>query len=245
MFITSNHLAAYIALKSRPMTQEGVTYRKSEIRVIATRTAYGTLITTLVTILFGVVFASTASAGCANVPAKPEQQPSWLVQAAYRPGTFVLASDDDGPSIVGLWQFTFVAKGNGNNTPPFNPPDGAILDAGYVQWHSDGTELMNSGRDPATGSFCMGVWKSTGRFKYKLNHVALSWDATGQSCPPSQQPGATGCFQGPGNIREEITLDHSGDHYTGRFTLDQYDSTGTMLLFELTGTIAADRITAD
>jgi hypothetical protein len=219
----------------------------SDQKLHSKRTSCRTLVATLAMMLFGAIFASTASAGCADVPAKPSQQRIWLVQAAYRPGSFMLASDDDnnGPSIVGFWKFTFVAKGNGGNPFPFNPPDGVILDAGFVQWHSDGTEIMNSGRDPATSSFCMGVWKSTGKFKYKLNHFALSWDATGKDCPPSQQPGATGCFQGPANIREEIILDRSTNHYTGIVTIDQYDPTGTTLQFELKGTVAADRITPD
>ena len=71
--------------------------------------------------------------------------------------------DSNQPAIVGLWKFAFTA------TTPFSGP----FDAGYVQWHSDGTELMNSGRAPTTGSFCMGVWKQTGRSTYKLNHFAF------------------------------------------------------------------------
>jgi hypothetical protein len=160
--------------------------------------------------------------------------------------------DDDGhheedrdASIVGLWKFSFVALGNSQNPFPFDPPDGATLDAGYAQWHSDRTEIMNSGRDPATGSFCLGVWKRIGKSQYKLNHIALSWDATGQSCSPSQQPGATGCFQGPVNIREVVTVDPSGNHYEGVVTLDQYDPSGSQLLFELKGTVSGDRITPD
>jgi len=35
-------------------------------------------------------------------------------------------------------------------------PDGVPLDDGYATWHSDGTEIMNSGRVPKTGSF---VWE--------------------------------------------------------------------------------------
>ena len=92
----------------------------------------------------------------------PTQRPL-LKQIAYRLPTLAAAAHDDDhdrdrdASIVGLWKFAFTAKGNSGNTAPFNPPDGATLDAGYVQWHSDGTEIMNSGRDPASGSFCLGV----------------------------------------------------------------------------------------
>src|SRR5260370_42529100 len=139
-----------------------------------------------------------------------------LQSAPYKLASFTAADSDDDhtadrdASIVGLWKFSFVALGNSENPFPLNPPDGTTLDAGYVQWHSDGTEIMNSGRDPATGSFCLGAWKRIGKSKYKLNHFALSWNATGRSCSPSQQPGATGRFQGPTNIREGVTQNPSG-----------------------------------
>ena len=213
----------------------------------------------LALVVSGSFFALTTRADCGSYNGEGQKpmfalhRPPLLKSVSYRLTSLAVDDrhgDNDGDrdhdaSIVGLWKFTFVAEGNSGNEPPFNPPDGATLDTGYVQWHSDGTELMNSGRDPATGSFCMGVWKSIGRSTYKLNHFALSWDATGQSCSPSQQPGATGCLQGPTNIREEVTVDHSGNHYDGIFVIDQYDPSGEQLLFELKGTVSADRITAD
>ncbi|MGH8300576.1 MAG: hypothetical protein ACRET5_03820, partial [Steroidobacteraceae bacterium] len=64
--------------------------------------------------------------------------------------------------ITGMWTFTFTAEGDTGSGAPAHAlplPDGASVDAGYVTWHDDGTELMNSGRAPSTGSFCMGVWK--------------------------------------------------------------------------------------
>src|SRR5437868_14202120 len=70
------------------------------------------------------------------------------------------------PSIVGLWSFTFHAGGH-------------TIDFGYAQWHSDGTEIMNSGgRAPSTENFCLGVWASTGTSSYHLNHWALSYDTS-------------------------------------------------------------------
>ena len=56
---------------------------------------------------------------------------------------------------------------------------------------------FNGARPPATGNFCLGVWEKTRPSKYKLNHLTISWN-----------PDAT--LQGPGNIREVITL--SPDH---------------------------------
>ena len=214
----------------------------------------------LALVMVGSLFSLTARADCGSYTgagqkpkfAPPQRRPL-LTSVSYRLASLAVPDRDNGrdgdrdrdATIVGLWKFTFVAKGNSGNPFPVNPPDGTTLDAGYVQWHSDGTEIMNSGRDPATGSFCLGVWKSIGRSTYKLNHFALSWDATGQSCSPSQQPGATGCLLGPTNIHEEVTVDHSGNHYDGTLVIDQYDPSGEQLLFELKGTVSADRITAD
>lgn len=198
--------------------------------------------------------AQTAQAGCGpslgrNPAFAPLPQPR-VIPVSYKVGSVKIldrdddrGGDQDSSSIVGMWKFTFTAKGNENNPTPFNPPDGRVLDQGYVQWHSDGTEMMNSGRDPATQSFCMGIFKSLGSSTYKLNHFALSWDATGHSCSPSPQPDATGCFEGPTNIQEEVTVDHSGDHYAGTFKLVQYDPSGSNVEYVITGTVSAERIT--
>src|SRR4029077_2486440 len=79
------------------------------------------------------------------------------------------SKDKDNDPIVGFWRVNLVSKGNSGI------PDGAILDAGFSQWHSDGTEILNSSRAPETQSFCLGVWKKTAPFHYKLNHFAISW----------------------------------------------------------------------
>ena len=61
--------------------------------------------------------------------------------------------DSGSQTIVGFWHVKFVSEGSEGI------PDGTEVDAGYSQWHSDGTEIMNSaGRSPITGSFCLGVW---------------------------------------------------------------------------------------
>ena len=92
-------------------------------------------------------------------------------------------------------------------------PDGTVLDVGYAQWHSDGTEIMNSSRPPATGSFCLGVWAKTGPSTYKLNHFAISWNPDGT-------------IQGPAQIQETLTVSADRNSYTGTFTLVQYNQAG-------------------
>jgi hypothetical protein len=129
--------------------------------------------------------------------------------------------------ITGLYQFTFTSKGSDGI------PDGAVVDQGYVTWHADGTEIMNSGRSPMSGDFCMGVWEQTSARGYMLNHYATAWDPTGTE------------YVGPANIRENVQLARDGDSYSGNFTLDQYAQDGTTLLAHVQGTVSAARITAD
>jgi hypothetical protein len=136
--------------------------------------------------------------------------------------------------IVGMWKFTYTAEGNGVG----GPPDGTIVDAGYQTWHSDGTELMNSGRAPATGSFCQGVWAQSSASSYRLNHWALSWDFD----PTTQQPTV---FVGPTNIKENISLAGYGNTFSGTFSITQYAADGVTVLGGLEGAVTATRITAN
>jgi len=185
----------------------------------------------------------------AAVPIRPQQRRGQVEGKSSRPSLVLISARDDQndqgensdhAGIVGLWQFKFIAKGN---NPP-GPPGGAIVDAGYVTWHSDGTELMNSGRAPTTGDFCMGVWKQVKHSTFKLNHFALAW-AFGLNTPVTG-PGTGGAdFVGPANIREEVTLDSSGNSYEGTFTLVQYAPDRTTVLATVTGTVTATRITVD
>ena len=172
-----------------------------------------------------------ANTGCGYFPGRPAgavepKSRSGQRESEVRSPRLLLVSDrrsgsgDDNASIVGFWKVQFVLD------------DGSVLDDGYATWHSDGTELMNSGRPPMTGSFCMGVWRQTKSGPYKLNHFGLSWDSTGT------------VFVGPANIRETITVDPSGKTYRGLFTLDQFDTNGNVLA-HFAGKIIGVRITAD
>jgi hypothetical protein len=182
-----------------------------------------------------------ASAGCGysigeapTAPSRPQQKSDQAEGMSRRPALLLISghndqhSDDDSDrgAIVGLWKFKFVSKGSSGI------PDGTVIDDGYVTWHSDGTEIMNSGRPPITSNFCMGVWQQTKGGTYKLNHFALSWNSDGT------------IFIGPANIREEVVLDRSGNNYTGIFTIDQFD-TNEHVVAHISGTVTAQRITAD
>ena len=130
-----------------------------------------------------------------------------------------------GSGIVGFWHVTFISKGTGFI------PDGTVVDMGFSQWHSDGTEILNSSRPPATSNFCLGVWEKTGPSTYKLNHFALSSDLNGN-------------MVGPANIRENVTLGPQGTTYSGTFSVDQYDTSGNLFV-HLVGEVKATRVTVD
>jgi hypothetical protein len=195
---------------------------------------------TLGLVVCATVFIQTARADCGSYtstgrkPMSASTQRPLLKPAAYRLTTLAVASRDDDPSrdrdrdapIVGMWKVQFVSEGT------TGVPDGTVIDSAYAQWHSDGTEIMNSGRPPITSNFCLGVWKRTGGATYKLNHFALSWDPTGT------------VFVGPANIREDVTLDDQGNSFSGTFTIDQFDTNGNTLA-HIVGKITAQRVTPD
>jgi len=152
------------------------------------------------------------------------QQQSWEGKSLSSPAS-LLSVADSGEPIVGFWKVTFTSEG----TPGI--PDGTVIDQAYSQWHSDGTEIMNSSRPPVTQSFCLGVWKKVGGLRYKLNHFAISWDPNNN-------------LVGPGNIREEVALSPTGKKFNGTFTIDQFDQAGNTLV-HITGHLSGIRITAD
>jgi hypothetical protein len=49
---------------------------------------------------------------------------------------------------------------------------------------------------------------------------------------------------GPANIRENVTLDVHGTGYTGTFSINQYDTSGNLLV-HIVGEVKATRITVD
>jgi len=200
------------------------------------------LLAALVLSVAGFSMVNSAQAGCGFVPSplkpnawNPSTQASPMLQSAYyRPGSegrFLLISDDGGwhgeAGIVGMWRFQLVA------------PNGAVVDDGYAQWHSDGTEIQNSGvHAPITSNFCLGVWKQVGPGTYQLNHFPLAWDVTGQSPANAIQ------------ITETVNLTDE-NHLTGTFKLkvyvwtstDSLDVSPSMPVSTVTGTITATRVT--
>jgi hypothetical protein len=105
------------------------------------------------------------------------------------------------------------------------------VDWGYSEWHSDGTEIMNSGgHTPASGNFCLGVWRQTGPNSYHLKHFPLAYNP------------ATGQLAAKIILTEDVTVGRGGDSFSGPFTLDVYDPTGANLLQHVAGTITGKRV---
>jgi hypothetical protein len=187
--------------------------------------------------MLGVVLSVTmlsvwASAACGDVNkfgANLHRQSRQGSDPLARGSLLMIAENTD--PIVGMWHVTFTAQGN-----PSGPPDGTQIDNALATWHSDRTEIMNSARPPQDGDFCMGVWKKTGSNAYKLNHVA--WFANDTANAPS----GIGNPTGPTRVFQQITLSADGNHYSGTFTLDAYDTSGTPVA-HLVGVISATRIT--
>jgi hypothetical protein len=192
--------------------------------------------------LLAAALAPTARAGCGDPsqiqapftfvqPSSSPQAVAQHVEAAIRSATSSSALTNSA-NMVGFWKIQFISQDNGSHLPPI--PDGALVDFGYTQWHSDGTEIMNSGgHAPATQNFCLGTWVRSGYFTYELNHYALSYNA------------ASGALSAKVNIREQVTLDPSGNEFAGTFTIDVYDATTGGHLDHVAGTLAGQRITVD
>lgn len=120
-------------------------------------------------------------------------------------------------SIVGMWAFRQTAGGN-------------LVDFGFQQWHSDGTELLNSGgRAPATQNFCMGTWTQPSPGHYHLNHLALSYDTSG-------------VLNAKVTIKEDVVLSATGMNYSGTFSIDVHDPNSNALLQHVAGQVTAQRV---
>jgi len=150
-----------------------------------------------------------------------------------RAGLLPIGDDDDHDpaAVVGFWHVKFIV-GSGSSAQE--------IDAGYQQWHADGTEIHNSGaHPPVTQSFCLGVWKQVGYRQYKLNHFAEAWDPT--PVPPNAPYGT---LIGPARIQELVTVSADGNQMSGTFVIDQYTE-NLNVVAHLTGNITGTRITVD
>jgi hypothetical protein len=181
---------------------------------------------TLGAFALSVAFVPNAHAGCGNTPGSIGALNANLLSNGRSASASDHAAQPGGSDIVGMWEIELVAK-----NIPHTPPEGLVIDHGYSQWHSDGTEIMNSSRPPATGNFCLGVWKKTGPSTYSLTHRALSFNPDGTP-------------EGPASVHEDVVVDRSGNILSGTFTLDQFDTLGNLKV-HIVGVVRGTRITPE
>jgi len=187
-----------------------------------------TLRTAFSSIAICTVFATAGNAKCGFSKTPPAGVPSSALQslmAKMRPPAAAVPKDTDTTpplpeaSIVGLWSVNFVQ-------------DGQIVDQGFDVWSSDGTETLNDTSAPATGNVCLGAWSKTSPLTYALNHPSWLYDDTNTM------------VVGLVFIREHVTLDPTGNSFSGSVTIDVFDLMGNALDHEA-GTVSGQRITSD
>ncbi len=188
------------------------------------------LLPSLVLLALVTFSASYAHAGCGLYEGPVARRMSWQGQLGpthLLRAAFIEDGDENrsGPTMVGTWKEHWISEGSEGI------PDGTEVDAGYSQWHSDGTEINVSGlRAPLTGDVCLGEWIRTGPRTYRMNHFGVSYDSTGVN------------LVGPARIQQWIVLDAKGDSTSGKFSIDQYDESGN-LLAHVQGKVIGTRVT--
>jgi hypothetical protein len=126
------------------------------------------------------------------------------------------------PPIVGLWHVIYT-----------NSADESTFNDTFDTWHSDGTEFESAFLAPAGGDVCVGVWRQTGLRKVTLHHVGWLFN------PSTPTATATNTF----TLDEDIEVAADCMSYSGKFTFKIWNLDGTPTPIEVTGTIAATRIT--
>ena len=148
-----------------------------------------------------------------------------------RAGLKLVGDGGNSAPIVGMWHVVFTAHAlDGSPIPD------TVIDNAVVVWHSDGTEIMNSGRPAQDGNFCLGVWQQTGKSTYYINHIPWGGNDT------TNAPSGIGNPQAGVQLVEQVTLSPDGNGYSGKFKLDAYDQNGHLTV-SFTGVLRATRIT--
>lgn len=171
----------------------------------------------------------SALAQCGS-PTKPIKPANWHSRTG-NPQMMLVSESEGAAPIVGMWHVVFTAHAMNGSPIPDTPIDNAVL-----IFNRDGTEVMNSGRPPQDGNFCLGVWEQIGKSTYFVNHIP--WAANDTTNAPTGIGNPTAGDQ----LLEEITLSPDGKSYSGSFKLDAYNASG-QLVVSFTGVLTATRIT--
>jgi hypothetical protein len=202
--------------------------RMMENSVISTNAAgrfrawlYGSLF--LLTGLCLFVLPTSAHAGCGRFGVTGSPLAVKLPPMGLGGGSAVDFDRGYAP-IVGLWHVIYT-----------NSADGSTFNDTFDTWHADGTEFESAFLSPAGGNICVGVWKESGRRSVTQHHIGWLFN------PSTPTATASNYF----TIDSELTVAEDGKSYSGKFTFKVWNLDGTSTPMEVTGTIAATRITVD
>src|SRR5262249_20241284 len=118
----------------------------------------------LALIASSTMFAESANASCFSSSSKQSmsfpRSPAFQTQKTRQQSSEGAVVGE--ASIVGLWHIQFLS------------PDGEVVNEGFDQFHSDGTEILNDIHQPTpangSGTICLGVFESKGNGTYGVMH---------------------------------------------------------------------------
>jgi len=171
-----------------------------------------------------LILPTGARAACGSFGAPSLKSPIKFPVIAQAELGHPLGIDGANPPIVGLWHVIYT-----------NSADQSTFNDTFDTWHSDGTEFESAFLAPAGGNVCVGVWRQTGPRGVTLHHVGWLFN------PDTPAATATNTF----TLDETITVAADRASYSGSFTFKVWNLDGSSTPVEVTGTIAATRITAD
>jgi len=171
-----------------------------------------------------LILPTCANAACGRYGTSVTEPAIKLPPAPKATNDFRSAFEEHYAPIVGLWHVIYT---NGADQSTFNNT--------FDTWHSDGTEFESAFLAPAGGDVCVGVWKESGERSVTLHHVGWLFN------PATPTATATNTF----TIDSEITVAPDCKSYSGHFTFKVWNLDGSPTPVEVTGTIAATRITVN
>ena len=172
--------------------------------------------------VFAAFSAAPASARCVSKTSalrtsRPAMSPVPKLPSRIAPSADPAAPVVE-PSIVGYWYVRFTV-------------DDQLVDDGFDTWLSDGIEVLNDTSTPSSGNVCLGAWTKTAPYTYTLKHPSWIFDDANVN------------LIGVAIIKEQITLDPSGNSFTGTTEVDLFDLSGNALN-TFTSDLSGKRITA-
>ncbi len=178
----------------------------------------------LLSVLCLLILPTSAKAACGSFGPQALKGSIKLPMATQAALAFPLPIEGINPPIVGLWHVIYT-----------NSADQSTFNDTFDTWHADGTEFESAFLAPLGGNVCVGVWRATGLRSVTLHHVGWLFN------PSTPAATATNTF----TLDEVIKVAPDGASYSGSFTFKVWNLDGSPTPVEVTGTMAAARITAN